>query len=481
MASSASILRDKKGIRRFIFGQCGALSPFLLMIFLLLIVATGVGIDLARHEAARAALQDALDRATLAAAQAPNRAETAAVVIERVQSMHQAPGRVALDLAITDSPTSHRVAAAAQHHLDPIFLSMLGLDRLGVRAESIAVEERPAHEIVLVLDVSSSMRFDGKFDAVQRETVRFVREMLRPGAGARTSITLVPFAGGVNPGPRLFHALGGRRLHPLSSCLVLTSADFDHGGLPSRGTYAQVEAFQDWPRYDRIMGRGTCPSNPRFEYLDPHTGKQIGYVAARRTPNAIERVAAGGSIAFHETDVERIAARLARLQLYHGARVQDGMRWALAALDPSAARMLKRHRRIAGRHDDRPLAWSDPAARKTVIIVTDSAIDREYRPDPRDPALPSLVSAAPAMLVALQRRSGRAAFLDACAIAAAQDIAVFGISLYAPEAMVADLGRCTGRADRVFETRARGLGRAYGHIRGALSTVRLVGGQTESP
>jgi len=52
----------------FLKNDGGAITPFIVVMFLTMVVGGGMGVDFMRHEAERAALQGALDRRALAAA-----------------------------------------------------------------------------------------------------------------------------------------------------------------------------------------------------------------------------------------------------------------------------------------------------------------------------------------------------------------------------------------------------------------------------
>ncbi|MEL6265073.1 MAG: Tad domain-containing protein [Pseudomonadota bacterium] len=472
-------------MRGFSSDQGGAITPLMLSIFLGLVLVTGLGVEFARHEALRADVQDALDRGVLAAVQGGGARSPAAVVGDFLDTRALAEGRVRLEVeADWPDPHLYRVSASARLAQPSIVLGMLGVPALPVAASASASEPREALEIALILDISSSMRRAGKLAAMQAAASAFVREMLRPGAGDRVSISLVPYAGAVNPGPRLFYAIGGRRMHSRSSCPVLRDADFGETGLPAAPRYDQVPAHADWPRDRETMGVGWCPGDPQVALLDPRTGQAHGLMAGLGR-GWREVVVNGTSITAHASDPATLLRRIEGIRLHHGSSPQEGLRWALALFDPESRDTLERHGQVVGRHE-RPQRWNGQGVRKIAILLSDGPISEVEQPDPVGEEGRDIFDTGPDLLSRLARREARAQFRRVCRLAAEKGVEVHAIALSAPgplpDRVRRDLAGCADdwavyereqRASRFQETGPTGLAAAFARIRARLTGLRL--------
>ncbi|MEM6972738.1 MAG: pilus assembly protein TadG-related protein [Pseudomonadota bacterium] len=457
----------------------GAITPFLLAIFLGLVLITGLGIDLARHESARAALQDALDRGVLSAAQSTdNPVITVRSFVEERQITGDT-GFARVDVKATDTRDGrYRVAARAEDEVDTIFARMLGIDRVPVVVEAVASEARPKLELALALDISSSMGGDAGLAPLRAATAEFSEEMLRAAGGRETTITLVPFAGSVNPGYKMFRALGGFQAHEISFCLDLPSGDFSRFGLPAARDYAQVPAFMAWPRAGRIRlgdaGTGWCPGNPEYDYLDPISGQAMGYLVGLRSGR--EKVMTKGAvIAPHASDMEVIERRLAAMRQHHGTSPQEGLKWALAMLDPATRPMLEAQKAILGDRPGRPLPLDRPNGAKVVVMVTDGRISEAVRPDWDIDGRRSLLDKGPHLLDRMVIRNARGYLLEQCRIAAEQGIDLYIVGVSLPGRAISTYRHCLGdHADsRLLLTDRQGLSSAYRYIRRRLTDLRL--------
>ncbi|MEM6487407.1 MAG: Tad domain-containing protein [Pseudomonadota bacterium] len=226
-------------LKEFHADDRGAITPLMLVLFITLVIITGLAIDMVRHEAERADLQDALDRGVLAAAQFGQDVDPQVVVEEYVRSRNFGDSEVDLTVQFTaQTPYERRIDADALYDMDTVFMAMTGVDTLGVAAGASALQGRTAIEISLVLDISGTMRYSSRIENLRIAANEFITEMLADGADSYTTISIVPYAGQVNPGPEMFSALGGVRWHAFSSCPEFTASDFGldrSPALPRRG------------------------------------------------------------------------------------------------------------------------------------------------------------------------------------------------------------------------------------------------------
>ncbi len=118
------------------------------------------------------------------------------------------------------------VSGTAGTEVPTSFLRLMGFDTLPALADAAAEESMAEvapenREVSIVIDISGSMRNNGRIDELRRATKDLVTILLTGDAGETTSINLVPYAGHVNPGPEMFEILGsveygttGGHMHP---------------------------------------------------------------------------------------------------------------------------------------------------------------------------------------------------------------------------------------------------------------------------
>jgi len=210
MAQSPAPVPNKAGkLRRFARDEDGSLLIFGVYIFVLILMVAGIGIDLMRAERNRAKLQNTLDTAVLAAASLNQELNADDVVADYFAKANMT--EYLGDVSLTNGIASKKVSANAAAEMDTQFMHMTGLDTITTPAASTAEEFVENVEISLVLDISGSMRWEGRMDALRPAAKNFVTSVLGGGLDQTTSINLIPYAGQTNPGSAMFDILGGQR------------------------------------------------------------------------------------------------------------------------------------------------------------------------------------------------------------------------------------------------------------------------------
>lgn len=134
----------------------GSMIVFVMVVFSVMMMVGGAGVDLARYEFSRSTLQYNLDRAVLAAASLKQEQDPATVVNDYMS-------RIVMNEEFVVTVTSNvqdysrSVSASAVANVDMWFLSMAGVSQMPAKVVSIAQEQKTNLEISLVLDVSGSM------------------------------------------------------------------------------------------------------------------------------------------------------------------------------------------------------------------------------------------------------------------------------------------------------------------------------------
>jgi Flp pilus assembly protein TadG len=182
--------------------ECGGITIFVLVMFVLLLVAGGMAVDYQRFELARADLQNALDRGVLAATnsnQTYDGSGTLSVdeqaellIAGYLASRNYKPTGLNLSTTVGQVAGGRAITASADEPVDTIFLRLMGINRLNVAVISGAIQAVPKLEITLVLDVSGSMGWDStsapgtKLAQLKIAAKQFLDTILSAGNAAQT-------------------------------------------------------------------------------------------------------------------------------------------------------------------------------------------------------------------------------------------------------------------------------------------------------
>ncbi|MEO1492259.1 MAG: pilus assembly protein TadG-related protein [Pseudomonadota bacterium] len=411
-------------VARFYRDERGDITNFMLPSFVALVFTTGLGIDLIRHEANRADLQNALDRGVLAAtsfeandfagatfqqsgSSDPGEAFTREGVINRyvnTRTFNQAEATVEFDddqsgvsFDTDGDPLSSVVVADASFIFNTSFLNLIGLPELLVAAEASANEGRSVvnnSEISLVLDISASMARettlgkdgvteDTRLEVMKAAAIDFINDNLGgPGQGG-TSISLVPYSGHVNVGrfgaverddgaggfvvqdESIFSQFtGGVRDHNNSSCIEFDDATaFNTLNLPTPGSSDQVPHFQNF-FYERLRGQ-TAP-------FDPDGGNDTEWGWCPEDSQAL--------VPFSNNAAE-LTQVVAGFHGHDGTGIQNGLKWGLGLLSPDSSDLVSRlivDDHVPDAFEGRPAPFNTTS--KTLILMTDGRVRYQNRP-----------------------------------------------------------------------------------------------------
>lgn len=195
--------------RRFVRHQSGSTTVFSVVMTLLILIVAGAAVDIMRFEATRALLQTTMDRAVLAAADLDQDQGSETVVQDYLA---KAGLKSALSGVTSDTGLNFRtVNAWGEVTIPTFFLKMSGYNDMTPPARSVAEEKIANVEISLVLDISGSMRFNDRMTRLKPAAQAFVDKVMTDQTNGVTTLSLVPFAGQVNPGDVLFDYFRGER------------------------------------------------------------------------------------------------------------------------------------------------------------------------------------------------------------------------------------------------------------------------------
>jgi len=346
--------------------------------------------------------------------------------------------------------------------------SWSGVDSLSSVEVAEATEEVTQIEIVLVLDISGSMRWNDttgtpRITRLRAAAREFVSTVLNPSAPDATTISIVPYAGSVNPGQDVFALLGGSAWHNFSHCPDLPRNVFDSTGLPDAGSMPQSPHFMYWPGAAGVDW-GWCPNE-------------------------------SNSILYHSSSESELHDYLTNLRMHDGTGTHYGMRWGAALLDPSSRWLneaLANNGTIAPQYANRPAEWDDGDTLKVVVLMTDGMITEQVRPRRpqssifgRDGVYPteaeqdqlnathiSALDDAYRQRISTQNENS-SDFDAACAAAKDNDIVIYTIAFETNAQGQNEMRRCASDPTNFFNAEGLELRYAFRSIAASIRSLRL--------
>lgn len=472
-----SLCRRLMGFKR---EEDGAMTIFATIMVLMMLLVCGIAVDLMQNEMMRTRVQNTLDRAILAASDLDQPLPADEVVddyfakagmTEFLNDVRITPG--------SDLPTTNFriVQAEARTRTPSIYMAMTGVRSLPVYVSGTAEETIEKIEISLVLDISGSMRNNGKIGNLRTAAKDFIGAVLEGNAAKTTSLNIVPYAGQTNPGRIVFERAGGLPFatfiedsngdeilygqtivddegnsidvpyNTMSSCLDLTNSDFDNIDLPSGG-YDQTPYFMNWPIDAPTMDWGWCPQN-------------------------------NSSIRYAQNDAGRLQDFIDDMRLHDGTGTQYGMKYGVALLNPSSRNTflaLNAAGLVPDGFKNRPADFGTTDTRKFIVLMTDGQITDQFRPeDKNDPKNDE---------IALNQRTGDrdtystqstnvTNFYSVCNKAKAEGITVYTIAFEAPADAVTQMRTCATSPAFFYKVEGVQIKTAFKSIARQINELRL--------
>lgn len=473
-----------RGVNAFSRNEDGSITVFAIFMIFMMLMVCGISVDLMQNEMTRTKVQNTLDRAILAASDLEQQRDPDDVVDDYfakagmtsfLEDVKITPGA---DKATTNFRT---VEATARTRTRAKYMSLTGVDWLPVYTSGQAEEVVENKEISLVIDISGSMRFNGKIGNLRVAAKEFVSTVLEGNAALVTSLNIVPYAGQVNPGPIVFARSGGVRFPAVikneededvlygttvtledgtvvaspynarSSCLDLRSTDFSNINLPSGG-YAQTAYFMNWTIDDDTMDWGWCP-------LD------------------------STSIQYAQNNISELHTFIDNIRLHDGTGTQYGMKYGVALLNPSsndAFIALNNASLVPDEFKDRPAAFDDPDTRKYIVLMTDGAITDQFRPERTvdfenaDVALLDRDNVGDDRKIYAKKSNNVSNFKSVCDKAKAEGITVYTIAFEANKSAQDQMRDCATTASNFYKVEGVAISSVFKAIARQISDLRLV-------
>lgn len=290
-------------LRSFLSDRRGAIAVVFAFAITPLIAVAGLGIDYSRIAAARDAAQAAVDAAALVGVTGPSSFEreraSEAAARQRLQSLPYGAQQLrATAREEIDAKTgARRMVVDATIRVPLTFTSVWGFGTKDVPVVAEAETSGRAFEIVLVVDVTGSMR-GARIDALRRSAASFVRLLLDEGEvradADKLRVAIVPYTASVN-----IHRERMAWLSPGPGGLTAIAQN--------RYVFGEEEVSRDRCRGEGVTWNATlrlCHMGPLSTWTQPGpcpgvTRNGVCYVADNWMGCVMERVGTG-----HELDDE---------------------------------------------------------------------------------------------------------------------------------------------------------------------------------
>lgn len=356
--------RPVAALIRFGRREDGSLTIFGLLIFILMMTAGGIALDIMRSEVKRTELQYAVDRASLAAAGLDQDRDAEAIVKDYIRAAGLDENSVTVDTGDPDTIGFERVVnVSANAVTNSLFLDLLGFETLIQPVSSEAKEVRTELELSLVLDVSGSMG-GAKIETLRTAASDFVAELLRNREDL-TSISLVPYNDRVNAGSLITGVFDVSDEHPYSNCIVFSDAEFGRlemgpGDELRRMGHFDINAILQNRRSDNSPGLVEDPNCRTDDYA---------------------------SILPWSNNVVELQRRIAGLNASHWTAMDLGVKWGSLLLDPSSRDELGELATRVGadpaedvdmRFVGRPVAYNTNGTHKVLVVMTDGTNTQQW-------------------------------------------------------------------------------------------------------
>ncbi len=351
----------------------GSMTVFAMGLIVGIFGVSGLALDTMHYEAKRVATQDALDRCALMSAIAQNRIDGGATTGETATSIatdcmaKSSVGAAGLGTpSITTQNSERSVTLSGNYTFDAMFPGEGDPTSKTFALTSTSKQKLPNLEITVAVDITHAS-FWTMFKA---PLITFLNTIAAPDTGQKVTVNLIPFTKGVFLGGTTLAQLGAKNEPPFTTKSVRTCLTFP----PDADNEIPVdmedkEYSWSWPVYLRDISNGdnyALNTYPLFatETLATAYGKpyietvssQPGVDGQVTNLNSATLAQSNCSFWYNANNTALFGAQIARpVSTAAGSTINDkiasiapasynvanransleGMRWALAAMDPS--------------------------------------------------------------------------------------------------------------------------------------------------
>ncbi len=361
----------RRGARRFGRSEDGFVAPQLLFFFMIMLLVGGVAVDLMRFETRRVAVQNTMDRATLAAASLEQTLDPVDVVNDYFD---KAGLEDELDSIDVDEGMNYKIVSAeATVRSNNFFMSMMDVPYLEAVNTSQAEQRVTNVEIALVLDVSGSMHnTPSRIQNLRTAAKDFVDTVLENDNENKISIAIVPYNGQVNLGPTLITRFNRGNPHAQpnpqpngqpgrSYCLDLPTSTYANTTLSTSTVYQQSPFVDTWSGTSQSTGY-VAIQGPSYD-----TSRQL-------FSNVWCNPVAGNYVRLHNNNASTLRTQIDGLVAIGATSIDLGMKWGAFFLDPSSRSItasMTGGGGVPSYFSNRPADYDDEETMKVIVLMTD--------------------------------------------------------------------------------------------------------------
>lgn len=378
-AARPAVPGSRRGHRlaRFRHEEDGSLLILSLFIFVIMLISTGVAIDIIRQEERRTLIQSTLDRALLAAADLNQTLKPEDVVRDYFDKSGLSYLEVTPIIKEGDYKEWRSVEATVRDTMPTLFGDLVGLESLPIKTQGRAEESIGNVEISMVLDVSGSMNDSvhtssgttTRIALLRSAAQDFVTTMFKTvqppeATPGKLSISVVPYNQQVTLGTSLASRFNISTEHTKNSCVDIPRSTFGATGI-SNTTFLARSMYGD--SFDYSGNGWSVPTNVGIENCPNNSKNTVLPLANNESTinTKIKNLVADGDTA-----------------------IDYGAKWGVALLDPDAQPVVTSligsnlvANELAGRPFDygEALATSgDLRSMKVLVLMTDGQNTRTY-------------------------------------------------------------------------------------------------------
>ncbi|MEZ5755396.1 MAG: VWA domain-containing protein [Paracoccaceae bacterium] len=343
--------------RRFRRNEEGSLLVFGLFLFACFFLMSGMAVDLMRTENRRTALAQTLDRCALNAAALRQTLDPTAVVNDCVD--REGLLSYLTKVAVTNGTGQRSVEVEGKIPVETMFMHASGVDVIDVKGRSVAEQRATNIEVVLVLDVSGSMK-GTKLSSLKTAAKNFVSTVLA-NDNNKISIGIVPYNGQVNLGASLRTKFNVTHVPGLTATANVNCVD-----MPTEVYgYTGISRTLEMPATGWADAYSTLSSFPT-KYSTTGQNPTAGNVWC--PPSAVNVVR------LPDDDIDDLHDYIDDLEAEGATSTNAGMKWGGALLDPQFRSVLNEYVDagvVPVAFRDRPFDYSKRDALKIVVLMTD--------------------------------------------------------------------------------------------------------------
>lgn len=373
--------------RRFSGDESGSLTIFSLFLFMILLMMSGMAVDLIRAEHGRVGMQNTLDTAVLAASSMTQKTDAETLVKEYVSKAGYDASNIHVNMVETlktgtTTVIGRDVSASTYVQSPTMFMDIMGIDRLRNTAGTAANDAFEKAEISLVLDISNSMNemsadpTKTKMQALETAAIDFINSIFEKNDPENITISIIPYNHQVYIPDSILSQLSVSNQTvnvnkppsypgtPITSyqtsnsaapCAVFDAADYQTTSLIAGTSITRSASFTHdgfyWERDGVIQQAFETP----YEWT-----KQCGHGYAKILP-------------FSNNQAE-LVQYIKDLYAYGGTAINIGMNWGVGMLDPDFNTTVKKMvtaNDLPNTMSAKPTGWNTLGVSKYVVLMTD--------------------------------------------------------------------------------------------------------------